>query len=76
MQNCGIKFNFNSEKDFEVYIDADFGGDLDTRKSNTGYLMLMGGRPTSWYSKLQRCVSTSTAESEYYALNECANHCL
>ena len=24
-----------------------FGGDLDTRKSITGYLMLIGGGPTS-----------------------------
>ena len=75
-QDYGIKFRFNNENDFEVYVDADFGGDLDTRKSTTGYVMTMGGGPTSWYSKLQRCVSTSTAESEYYALNECANHCL
>jgi len=34
----------------------------------------MDGGLTSWYSKPQKCVSTSTEESEFYALNECANH--
>jgi len=35
--------------------------------------MLMNGGPTSWYSRLQRCVSTSIEESKYYALDEYAN---
>jgi len=48
-KNYGISFKFNSEKKFEEYIDADFGGDLDTRKSTTGYLMIMSGGLTSWY---------------------------
>jgi len=38
--------------------------------------MLMNSAPTSWYSKLQHCVSVSTAESEYYGIYECARHCL
>jgi len=38
--------------------------------------MLMNSAPTSWYSKLQHCVSVSTAESEYYGIHECARHCL
>ena len=53
-QNYGIKFKFNSEEDLVVHVDADFGGDLDKRKSTTDYLMLMSGGPTNWYSKLQR----------------------
>jgi len=36
----------------------------------------MGGSPITWYSKLQHCVAISTAESEYYSLNECALKCL
>jgi len=38
--------------------------------------MLINSAPTSWYSKLQHCVSVSTAESEYYGIHECARHCL
>ncbi|OUM69840.1 hypothetical protein PIROE2DRAFT_2274 [Piromyces sp. E2] len=33
------------------------------------FLIKVGNSPTSWYSKLQHFVSTSTAEFEYYALN-------
>jgi hypothetical protein len=36
--------------------------------------MMIGNAPTSWYSKLQKCVETSTAESEYYGVSECAKH--
>jgi hypothetical protein len=38
--------------------------------------MLINSAPTSWFSKLQHCVSVSTAESEYYGIHECARHCL
>jgi len=38
--------------------------------------MLINSAPTSWYSKLQHCVSVSIAESEYYGIHECARHCL
>jgi len=58
------------KKKFKGHVDVDFGGNLNTRKSTTGYLMLMNGGPTSWNSKLQRYVSTSTAESEYYMLKK------
>jgi hypothetical protein len=72
--NYGIKFT--SDNELKVFVDADFGGDEETRRSTTGYVIMMGSGPTSWYSKLQHCVSVSTAESEYYSLNECARHCL
>jgi len=58
----------------KIYIDADFAGDSDTRKSTSGFLMQMGNTPTSWYSELQHCVTTSTAEAEYYSSIECAKH--
>ena len=38
--------------------------------------MLINSAPTSWYSKLQYCVSVSTAESEYFGIHECARYCL
>ena len=60
----------------KIYVDADFAGDSDTRKSTSGFLMQMGNTPTSWYSKLQHCVSTSTAEAECYSLSEFAKHSL
>jgi hypothetical protein len=73
-ENYGIKFSKNSS--LKIFVDADYAGDIDTRKSTSGFLMMMGDAPTSWYSKLQHCVATSTAESEYYSVSECAKHSL
>jgi len=70
--NYGIKFT--REKHLRVFVDADYVGDLESRKSTLGFLMTIGNAPTNWYSKLQKCVSTSTAESEYYSLSECSKH--
>jgi hypothetical protein len=73
-ENYGIKFSKNSS--LKIFVDADYAGDIDTRKSTSGFLMMMGDAPTNWYSKLQHCVATSTAESEYYSVSECAKHSL
>ena len=50
------------------FSDADWGGDLDDRKSTSGYVFQVGGTPISWRSKKQACVALSTAEAEYIAL--------
>jgi len=73
-KNYGIKIQKGIN--LKTFVDADFAGDQNTRKSTSGFLMLMGNTPTSWFSKLQHCVSTSTAEAEYYSLSECAKHAL
>ena len=47
------------------YIDDDMSSDIDSSKSASSYLMMFAGRVVSWQSKLQKCVSLSTNESEY-----------
>jgi len=54
------------------FSDADLGGDLDGRKSTTGYIFTLGGTAISWKSKLQGRVSLSTTEAEYIAISETA----
>ena len=73
-RNYGIKIEKGMS--LKVYVDADYAGDPGTRKSTSGFLIMMGNTPTSWFSKLQHCVSTSTTEAEYYSLSECAKHTL
>jgi len=73
-KNMGIKFN--KSLFLSVYVDADLGGDNETKRSTTGFVVKLGSAPVTWYSKLQHCVAISTAESEYYSLNECALKCM
>ena len=54
----------------EAYTDADWGGDLDSRKSTTGYVIYLGDSVISWKSRLQPTVAKSTTEAEYMALTE------
>ena len=44
--------------------------DPSTAKSRTGYVIMYGGCPVVWASKLQREVALSTTEAEYTALSE------
>jgi hypothetical protein len=52
------------------YCDADYARDIVDRKSVTGHLFTLNGGPVTWTSTKQRCVATSTTESEYIALSE------
>ena len=68
--------NYSKELGIEAYVDADFAGDTQIRRSITGFLIKTGNSPTSLCSKLQHCVSISNTESEYYSLSECGKHCM
>jgi hypothetical protein len=63
---------------FELYgfSDADLGGDLDDRKSTTGYVFSCGSSCVSWCSKKQDSVSLSTTEIEYKAASLAAQKCV
>lgn len=46
------------------------GGDIDGRRSTTGYIFTVGGIAVSWILKLQKVVALSTMETEYVAAIE------
>jgi hypothetical protein len=52
------------------YCDSDWGGDIGTRRSTTGYIFLFRNATISWNSKLQKTVALSSCEAEYMALKE------
>ncbi|KAH9668961.1 Integrase catalytic domain-containing protein [Citrus sinensis] len=59
-----------SEFTVRGYVDSDFAGDLDKRKSTTGYVFTLAGAAVSWVSKLQTVVALSTTEAEYMAATQ------
>ena len=54
------------------YVDGDWGGDADDRRSTTGYIYMSYGGPVSWRSKKQASTALSSCESEYMAASEAA----
>jgi hypothetical protein len=52
------------------YSDADWAGDVDTRRSTTGYVVMLNNGAVAWKSRRQPTVALSTMESEYMALTE------
>jgi hypothetical protein len=54
------------------YTDADYAGDVTTRRSTSGRVFMFMQGTVSWASKQQRTVATSTAQSEYVAMAEAA----
>lgn len=53
----------------EGFVDADWAADIDTRRSQTGFVFYLNGGPVSWQSKKQTTVALSTVEAEYMALS-------
>ena len=60
----------DSKPILEGYVDTDWVGDLDGRKSTLEYLFTFARGALSWQSRLQKCVALSTTEAEYIAANE------
>ena len=50
------------------YCDSDYATNLDTRRSQTGYVLTLYGSAICWKSGLQNVVALSTAEAKYMAL--------
>jgi hypothetical protein len=66
-KELGIQYSYNGDDELLGYCDADYDGDLDTRRSTTGYIFIMNGGPVTWNSQRQRSVALSTTEAEYMA---------
>jgi hypothetical protein len=52
------------------WVDSDFASDIDTRKSVTGYLMVLHGGPVSLKASRQGGVTLSSSEAEFIAASQ------
>ena len=55
------------------WVDSDFGGDSDTWKSMTGYLMSLNGDALSRKSSRKGDVTSSSSEVEFVAASQAGN---
>ncbi|GAQ79929.1 hypothetical protein KFL_000420010 [Klebsormidium nitens] len=63
----GLSFDGTEGLKLKGFCDANYAGDIDTRRSTTGYVFTLGGGAVSWASKCQPTVACSTVEAEYMA---------
>jgi hypothetical protein len=63
------KLVYRRSKHFKLYgyVDSDWGANLDSRKSRSGYVFKLGRCIVSWSSVMQTSIAQSSAEAELYA---------
>lgn len=65
----GVAYKGQGSAVLEGWADADYAGDPEDRKSTSGFLLTINGRPVSWTSRKQKTVALSSTESEYVSLS-------
>ncbi|XP_015158446.1 uncharacterized mitochondrial protein AtMg00810-like [Solanum tuberosum] len=66
----GLLMTSTDDYNVQAFCDSDWGACPDSRKSITGYIVLLGSSPISWKSKKQETISLSSAEAEYRSLRK------
>ncbi len=54
----------NAKLELNVYADADYGGDKETRKSVSSCVVMMVDNPIMQYARQQTVIATSSCEGE------------
>ena len=63
------KRQFNDNREFEVFTDASFADDPESRRSSQGWLMKLYGGPIAWNASRQATVTTSSTEAGLLGLS-------
>ncbi|XP_040372964.1 secreted RxLR effector protein 161-like [Rosa chinensis] len=70
--NYGIFYIKGGAEELMAFTDSDYAGDVEDRRSTSGYVFLMGAGAVAWSSRKQPLVALSTTESEFVAAATCA----
>ena len=69
----GLYFNRLPANSITSFSDADWAGDVSTRRSTSGFLVYLGGNLVSWSSKKQPTIARSSTEAEYKSLTNASS---
>jgi len=72
----GMLYKRGEDITLVAYTDSDYAGDVDDRKSTSGFVFSLGTGAVSWSSKKQPIVTLSTTEPEYIVAASCACQCI
>ena len=61
----GLVYESDKKPRLMGYCDSDYAGDIDDRKSTSGYIFLLGSKPIAWNCCKQKFVALSSYEAEY-----------
>ena len=64
----GLFFQRTTNRDIDIYSDADWAGSITDRRSTSGYCSFVWGNLVTWRSKKQPVVARSSAEAEFRAM--------
>ncbi|GBN90491.1 Copia protein [Araneus ventricosus] len=69
-----MKINYKKcnlyDSDLSLHVDADWGSNLNDRKSVSGYLIMFCNNPILWCVNKQKCIALSSTEAEIIALSK------
>jgi hypothetical protein len=63
----GLHFSRGEGQHLECFVDANYSNDT-SKKSMTGFMLMVGGAPIYWQSRKQDRITTSTCDSESQAI--------
>ncbi|KAL0537452.1 hypothetical protein IC582_026430 [Cucumis melo] len=70
--DLGMLYQRRRKLNLVGFSDSDYAGDLNDRKSISGYVFMLGSEAISWSSKKQPIVTLSTTEAELVVATSCA----
>ncbi|XP_016704160.1 uncharacterized mitochondrial protein AtMg00810-like [Gossypium hirsutum] len=72
----GVFYKKDIDVNFVGYTYSNYAGDIDDRKSTSGYVFMFNSSVISWLSKKQQIVTLSTTEVEFVAATSSASQTL